>query len=225
MRRDSLIPRPNWELLNTLRVISPGVCITVAPAGEEPRSLCSQVEGVGAPAPEWFAAVYDGVFGRHASFTRPLAVRQPDAGMVTIGADPAAAVRQAWRQITIVLGVAASMAVGICSFGGNRDRACAGAGANDRRGAAAARKRRLRLSSACLWNSGVRSCRARRQRPHGSPRADDGRTGRADEKTVRGSGRGASSARARSARRIRPMPYCDAGLRRLDRGRRGRRPR
>jgi signal transduction histidine kinase len=114
MRRDNLIPRPNWESLNTLRVISPGVCITVAPEGEEPRSLCSQVEGVGAPAPEWFAAVYNGFFGRPDSITRPLAVRQSDAGVITIGADPAAAVRQAWRQVTIVLGVAASMAIGIC---------------------------------------------------------------------------------------------------------------
>ncbi len=114
MRRDSLIPRPDWESINTLRVISPGVCITVAPAGEAPRSLCSQVEGVGAPAPEWFETLYNGIFGRQASITRPLAVRQPDAGMVTLGADPAAAVRQAWREVAIVLGVAASMAVGIC---------------------------------------------------------------------------------------------------------------
>ncbi|MGO9674389.1 MAG: histidine kinase [Methylocella sp.] len=114
MRKDSLLPRPNWESLNTLRVISPGLCIMVAPGGEEPRSLCSQVEGVGTPAPEWFAAVYNGFFGRPDSITRPMTVRQPDAGVITIGAEPDAAVRQAWREVTIVLGVAASMAIGIC---------------------------------------------------------------------------------------------------------------
>lgn len=114
MRKNKVLPMPNWDLLNTLRVISPGVCITVAPGNEEPRNLCSQVEGVGTPSPEWFATFYNAIFGPHASITRPLTKRQPEAGVVTTGADPAAAVRQAWRQVTIVLGVAASMAVGIC---------------------------------------------------------------------------------------------------------------
>ena len=114
MRKDKVLPMPNWESLNTLRVISPGVCITVAPGNLEPRIMCSQVEGVGAPAPEWFATVYNIFFGQHVSITRFLTKRQPEAGVVTVEADPAAAVRQAWRQVTIVLGVAASMAIGIC---------------------------------------------------------------------------------------------------------------
>lgn len=114
MRRDKVIPIPNWESLDTLRVISPGVCITVSPGNEAPRRLCSQVEGVGKPAPEWFADAYNYLFGRHASIVRYLTVRQPDAGLVTTSADNAAAVRQAWRQITVMISVAASMAIGIC---------------------------------------------------------------------------------------------------------------
>jgi len=114
MRRDKVLPIPNWESVATLKLISPGVCITFAPGAEEPRSLCSQIEGVGAPAPEWFSLVYERVFGPDAPVTRPLTVRQPDTGAVLAAADPAAAVRQAWRQISIMVGVAAAMAIGIC---------------------------------------------------------------------------------------------------------------
>jgi signal transduction histidine kinase len=114
MHKENILPRPDWESLNTLRVISPGVCITVSPGDEAPRRLCSQVEGVGTPAPGWFATIYNAFFGRDASITRPMSIRQPEAGVVTTSADPGAAVRQTWRQVTIVLGVAASMAIGIC---------------------------------------------------------------------------------------------------------------
>lgn len=114
MRKDKVLPMPNWESLDTLRVISPGICITVAPGNEQPRNLCSQVEGVGTAAPEWFARVFNAFFGPPTTITRPLTVRQPDVGVVTVAADPAAALRQAWRQSTVILGVAASMAIGIC---------------------------------------------------------------------------------------------------------------
>jgi len=45
---------------------------------------------------------------------RALTVRQAETGVVVATADPAAAVRQAWRQISIIVSVAASMAVAIC---------------------------------------------------------------------------------------------------------------
>ncbi|QBR71851.1 hypothetical protein CU048_11880 [Beijerinckiaceae bacterium] len=75
MRKDKVLPMPNGESLNTLRVISPGVCITVAPGNLEPRIMCSQVEGVGTPAPEWFATVYNAFFGQHVSITPAICVR------------------------------------------------------------------------------------------------------------------------------------------------------
>lgn len=114
MRRDKILPIPNWESLATLKLVSPGVCITFVPGSEEPRTLCSQVDGVGTPAPQWFANAFEALFGPQAPIERPLTVRQPETGAVVARADPAAAVRQAWRQITIVIGVAASMALGIC---------------------------------------------------------------------------------------------------------------
>ncbi|QGM46517.1 sensor histidine kinase [Methylocystis heyeri] len=114
MRRDKILPIPNWESLATLKLVSPGVCIVFAPAAEEPRTLCSQLEGVGSQAPSWFSGVYGGIFGRPAPVARPLTVRQPETGAVVATADADAAIRQAWRQISVVFRVAATMAIGIC---------------------------------------------------------------------------------------------------------------
>ena len=114
MRRDKILPIPNWESLATLKLLSPGVCVTFGPGTEEPRTLCSQIEGVGTPAPEWFSKVYEYVFGPERIVTRALTVRQPETGAILAAADPAAAVRQAWRQISIMVGVAALMSIGIC---------------------------------------------------------------------------------------------------------------
>jgi two-component system, NarL family, sensor histidine kinase UhpB len=114
MRRDDVLPIPNWESLSTLKLVSPGVCISFAPTGEEPRRLCSRLEGVGAAAPEWFARAYREVFGPETPVTRRLTVRQPETGAVVATADANAAVRQAWGQMSIVLGVATPMAAVIC---------------------------------------------------------------------------------------------------------------
>jgi two-component system sensor histidine kinase UhpB len=109
-----LLPVPEWETIETLKLISPGVCVTFAPSGDEPRTLCSQTEGVGAQAPAWFAIAYERAFGPQAPIMRPVTVRQPQTGTVMAKADPAAAVRLAWRQVSVVIKVAAAMAVGIC---------------------------------------------------------------------------------------------------------------
>ncbi|MFO1125041.1 MAG: histidine kinase [Methylocystis sp.] len=116
MRRDKILPVPDWESLTTLKLVSPGVCISYAPAGDEPRTLCSQLEGVGAAAPAWFAAAYDRIFGGHPPIVRLLTVRQPETGAIVVRADPDAAIRQAWRQISIIVSVAASMAICICAL-------------------------------------------------------------------------------------------------------------
>ncbi|RTL78640.1 MAG: sensor histidine kinase [Hyphomicrobiales bacterium] len=118
MRRDKVLPVPNWESLATLKLVSPGVCVAFAPAGEEPRRLCSRLEGVGAAAPEWFSRAYRAIFGPETPVVRQLTVRQPETGAVVASANAGAAVRQAWGQITVVLGVAASMAAAICLLAG-----------------------------------------------------------------------------------------------------------
>lgn len=114
MRRDKVLPVPNWESLSTLKLVSPGVCIAFAPAGEEPRQLCSRLEDVGAAAPEWFARAYREVFGPERPAARQLTVRAPETGVVVAIANADAAIRQAWSQISVILGIAASMATAIC---------------------------------------------------------------------------------------------------------------
>ncbi len=116
MRRDNILPRPEWESLATLKLVSPGVCISYAPGEEAPRTLCSQLEGVGAAAPAWFSTAYQLIFGAHAPIVRPLTVRQPETGAISVRAEPDAAIRQAWRQISIIVSVAASMAICICAL-------------------------------------------------------------------------------------------------------------
>lgn len=109
-----LLPAPEWETLETIKLISPGVCVSFRRGQEkEARTLCSQTEGVGAVPPEWFSTAYESLFGPQQPVSRPVSIREPDAVVVAM-AEPTAAMRQAWRQISIVLTVAASMAVGIC---------------------------------------------------------------------------------------------------------------
>jgi two-component system, NarL family, sensor histidine kinase UhpB len=114
MRRDKVLPIPDWESLTTLKLVSPGVCITFAAGNEAPRRLCSLLDGVGAEAPSWFSRAYRAFFGQPSPVMRALTVRQPETGEVVARADAAAAVRLAWRQISVVVGVAASLAVGVC---------------------------------------------------------------------------------------------------------------
>jgi len=115
LRRDRLLlPIPEWRSLTTLQLVSPGVCVTVGPGARDPHVLCNQIEGVGAPAPDWFAQGYEKIFGAQSSATRPLTIRQPDVGDVTATPDPGAAMRLAWRQVSVVIGVAASMALAMC---------------------------------------------------------------------------------------------------------------
>ena len=113
MSRDMLLPIPQWETLATASIVAPGICVTFAPPRETPRRLCSQIEAVGAPAPQLFAVTYDFLFGPQTPVTRYLTLRDKDAGFVMAAAAPEAALRLAWRQVSIVSGVAAAMAAGI----------------------------------------------------------------------------------------------------------------
>src|ERR1700722_17638877 len=61
LRKERLLPAPEWQTLATLKLVSPGVCVAFAPGTEEPTRLCGQVEGVGAPAPVWFKSIYEGL--------------------------------------------------------------------------------------------------------------------------------------------------------------------
>ena len=113
MRKDTPLPMPEWETLATASVVSPGICVTFAPPGEETRQLCSQIETLGTPAPAMFADVYSFLFGAQAPVKRYLTLRDRDAGYVLSAAAPDAALRLAWHQVSIVTGIAATMAAAI----------------------------------------------------------------------------------------------------------------
>ena len=113
LNRNHIIPLPDWQTVTTMKVISPGVCITFAPGNEVPQRLCSQLEAINAPAPAWFKSFYTEMFGGYARIERPLTARQPMAGTIAAEPDAEAALRQAWHQIGIGLSVAGLLAAGI----------------------------------------------------------------------------------------------------------------
>jgi len=113
MHKDTLLPMPDWKTLATASIVSQGICVTFAPPGDNPEQLCSQIETLGAPAPALFADIYNVLFGSQTPIKRYLTLRDRDAGFVMSVAAPDAALRLAWRQVSIVAGVAAAMAAGI----------------------------------------------------------------------------------------------------------------
>jgi two-component system, NarL family, sensor histidine kinase UhpB len=113
MSKDTLLPMPDWETLATASVVSPGICVTFAPPHDDPRQLCSQIEALGAPAPEWFGESFRFLFGQQTPVKRYLSIRDKDAGSVSSAAQPEAALRVAWHQVSIVVGVAMAMAAAI----------------------------------------------------------------------------------------------------------------
>jgi signal transduction histidine kinase len=113
MSKETLLPMPDWETLATASIVSPGICVMFAPPGKDSRRLCSQIEALGVPAPVQFASAYNYLFGPPLSVKRYLTLRDRDAGFVLSVAEPDAALRLAWRKVSIVAGVAATMAAGI----------------------------------------------------------------------------------------------------------------
>ncbi len=111
--RETLLPMPDWETLSTASIVSPGICVTAKPPGIDPRQLCSQIEALGEPAPAWFAATYDFLFGPQIEQKRYLSIRDKDAGYVLSAAQPDAALRLSWHQVSIVVGVAIAMSAAI----------------------------------------------------------------------------------------------------------------
>jgi len=104
---------PEWQSFDTLNLISPGVCVSFELRGETMRTLCSQTAALGRPAPAWFERAYGSLFERDLTVQRPLFAREPQAGFVVNTPDRGAAIRQAWQQVSLVLGIAAAMAAGI----------------------------------------------------------------------------------------------------------------
>jgi two-component system, NarL family, sensor histidine kinase UhpB len=113
MQRGALVPLPEWETIETQSIISPGVCVTFALPGADRHKLCSQVEALGPPAPTWFATAYLALLGAYEPVAQPLSLHGESAGILVTSADPDAALRRAWREISTVVDVAIMLAAGI----------------------------------------------------------------------------------------------------------------
>jgi len=103
---------PDWRSSDTLRVISPGYCVSVAWSGWAPRRLCG-IRNAGSEPPAWFVALNEVMFGPIAPVSRTITLYMQEAGQVRAEADEGAAARAAWRQVSVVVGVSAAMAAAI----------------------------------------------------------------------------------------------------------------
>src|SRR3569623_403924 len=113
--REQLVPVPDWRTLETMKLISPGVCVEFQPAEAFERPLCGQSQGIGKTPPRWFASLVPTFLGSHAEVVRPISPRASTAGTVVATPDPAAAISLAWEYILNVIDVALLMSVAIAS--------------------------------------------------------------------------------------------------------------
>jgi signal transduction histidine kinase len=111
--REQLLPVPDWRTIETMKLISPGICVRFEPAAAFEKPLCGQDKGLGAAPPAWFASTVQTILGSHAAVARPISARAVAAGTVSATPDPDAAIRLAWQHIRDNIGVALLMAAAI----------------------------------------------------------------------------------------------------------------
>ena len=111
--REQLLPVPQWRTIETMGLISPGICVQIEPAGAFERPLCGQSKGIGQVPPRWFAATVHTLLGSHAPVIRPISARAANAGSVSATPDPNAAIALAWQHILDNVHLALLMAVAI----------------------------------------------------------------------------------------------------------------
>jgi len=97
--REHLLPVPEWRTLDTMKLISPGVCVEFQPAAAFEKPLCGQSEGLGKTPPRWFASIVPTFLGSHAEVVRPVSPRAAAAGTVVATPDATAAISLAWDYI------------------------------------------------------------------------------------------------------------------------------
>ncbi|WP_108516476.1 sensor histidine kinase [Bradyrhizobium algeriense] len=114
--REHLMPVSDWRTIETMKLISPGICVRFEPVGAFENPLCGQSKGIGQPPPLWFAAAVQTLFGTHAAVARSISTRNVTAGTVSAIADPDAAISLAWQHIVDNIHVALLMALAIAFF-------------------------------------------------------------------------------------------------------------
>jgi len=111
--REHLVPAPDWRTIETMTLISPGICVQFEPKAGFETPLCGQNKGIGKLPPHWFAVVVESLLGQHAAVAQPISARMTSAGTVSAVADPDAAIQLAWQRILDNTDVALAMAVAI----------------------------------------------------------------------------------------------------------------
>ena len=114
--RETLVPVSEWRTIETMKLISPGICVRFEPVGAFEKPLCGQSKGIGESPPLWFAAAVQTLFGTHAAVARSISTRNVTAGTVSAIADPDAAISLAWQHIVDNIHVALLMALAIAFF-------------------------------------------------------------------------------------------------------------
>ena len=114
--REQLVPVSDWRTIETMKLISPGICVRFEPVGAFEKPLCGQSKGIGKSPPLWFAAAVQTLFGTHAAVARSISTRSDTAGTVSAIADPDAAISLAWQHIVDNIHVALLMALAIAFF-------------------------------------------------------------------------------------------------------------
>jgi signal transduction histidine kinase len=111
--REQLVPTAEWRTIQTMGLISPGICVGVEPSGAFEKPLCGQSKGIGQTPPHWFAATVETVLGSHAAVVRPISTRAANAGNVSATPDPQAAIALAWQHVLDNIHLALLMAIAI----------------------------------------------------------------------------------------------------------------
>jgi hypothetical protein len=183
--REHLVPVSDWRTIETMKLISPGICVRFEPVGAFEKPLCGQSKGIGAAPPWWFAATVQTLFGTHPAVARSISMRSDSAGTVSAIADPDAAISLAWQHIVDNIHVALLMALAIAFFA---SLAIAHTLAPAQQIVAALQRMahgQYRTPLPRFPIDGTCHDRASRRRSRRAPRAGDGRTRRPDPAPAR----------------------------------------
>lgn len=105
---------PEWRSADALRIIGPGYCVTLEWSESAPSRICGgSLDPAAGEAPAWFEAMHTRFFGAPDPVEKTVTAGRHVVGKVTAEAEPKAAAGRAWRQVSVVLGVAGAMAVAI----------------------------------------------------------------------------------------------------------------
>jgi two-component system sensor histidine kinase UhpB len=105
---------PEWRTASSLKIVGPGYCVSLEWTGDAPSRFCGGDPGRKAgSAPAWFSRLNATLFGPIKPELRAVNSGRHEVGTVRAEADQAIVDWQAWRQVSVVVGVAGAMAVAI----------------------------------------------------------------------------------------------------------------